>query len=143
MTMEQAFARWSQPARFVALLMTSLAAVALLMAAMGTFGVIAYGVSQRTREIGVRLALGATSRQIESLVASGGLKLTAAGLAFVLVGAWASTRALEGVLFGTSPTDPTVFAAVSATLAIVALLASWLPARRAGRVDPLLALRTE
>ena len=143
MTMEQAFARWSQPARFVALLMTSLAAVALLMAAMGTFGVIAYGVSQRTREIGVRLALGATPRQVESLVAAGGLKLTGVGLALGLLGAWASTRALEGILFGTSPTDPTVFAAVSATLALVSFVASWLPARRAGRVDPLVILRSE
>jgi predicted permease len=143
MTMEQAMARWRQPARFVALLMGSLAAVALLMASMGTFGVIAYSVSQRRREIGVRLALGASPRQVEALVARTGLRMTAAGLALGLPAAWVSTRALQGVLAGTSPTDPEVFAAVTATLSIVALAASWLPARRAGKVDPMVVLRSE
>jgi predicted permease len=143
MTMEQAMARWRQPARFVALLMGSLAAVALLMASMGTFGVIAYSVSQRTREIGVRLALGASPLQVEALVARTGLRMTAAGLALGLPAAWVSTRALQGVLPGTNPTDPVVFAAVTATLSIVALAASWLPARRAGKVDPMVVLRGE
>jgi putative ABC transport system permease protein len=141
MTMEQLRAEWAAPARFVAMLMSALAAVALLMASMGTFGVIAYGVSQRTREIGVRLALGASPRQIQQLVVRGGAILTGAGLAFGLAGAWLSTRALEGILAGTSPTDPEVFGAVSLMLAAVALVATWIPARRAARVDPLRALR--
>jgi putative ABC transport system permease protein len=113
----------------------------LLMAAMGTFGVVAYGVSQRTREIGVRVALGATPQQVQHMVVRGGLVLAVGGLGVGLPGAWLSTRALEGVLAGTSPTDPPVFAAVSGVLATVALLASWLPARRAAKIDPLVALR--
>jgi putative ABC transport system permease protein len=143
MTMEQTMAEWVAPARFVALLMSSLAVVALLMASMGTFGVIAYSVSQRTREIGIRLALGATPGQVQALVARGGARMTLAGLALGLPAAWGTTRALEGILAGTSPTDPAVFALVTATLAGVALLASWLPAKRAARVDPLIVLRHE
>ena len=142
-TMAQAHRAWTKPARFVALLMASLAAVALLLASIGTYGVIAYGVSQRTREIGIRMALGATARQVQSLVARSGLRMTLAGLAIGLPAAWISTRALEGILFGTSPTDPGVFAAVTATLACVALTASWIPARLAARVDPLVVLRAE
>jgi predicted permease len=141
MTMAEARAAWAAPARFVAMLMGSLAAIALLMAAMGTFGVVAYGVSQRTREIGVRVALGATPQQVQHMVVRGGLVLAVGGLGVGLPGAWVSTRALEGVLAGTSPTDPAVFAAVSGVLATVALLASWLPARRAAKIDPLVALR--
>jgi putative ABC transport system permease protein len=80
---------------------------------------------------------------VESLVAVSGLKLTAAGLVFGLLGAWASTRVLEGILFGTSPTDPGVFTAVSAAMALVSFAASWWPARRARRVDPLVVLRSE
>jgi ABC-type antimicrobial peptide transport system permease subunit len=143
MTMEQALARWAAPGRFIAMLMALLGAVALLLAAMGTFGVVAFAVSQRTREIGVRLALGATPQQVQRLMAGAGVRLAAAGLAFGLPAAWASTRLLRGVLSGTSPTDPTVFGAVSTVLGVVTLLAAWIPARRAARVDPLLVLRSE
>jgi predicted permease len=143
MTMEQAFERWSAPARFVALLMGSLAAVALLMAAMGTFGVVAFAVSRRTREIGLRIALGATPKQVQQQMATGGIRLAVGGLAFGLPAAWLATRTLEGILAGTSPTDPVVFTGAAIVLALVALLASWLPARRAARVDPLEALRQE
>lgn len=142
-TMAETLAAWTEPARFVALLMGSLAAVALLLASIGTYGVIAYGVSQRTREIGIRLALGASSRQVEALMARSGLWMTLGGIGIGVPAALASTRALEGILFGTSPTDPAVFAAVTGTLAVVASLASWLPARRAARVDPLTVLRAE
>jgi putative ABC transport system permease protein len=142
-TMAEMLAAWTQPARFVALLMGSLAAVALLLASVGTYGVIAYGVSQRTREIGIRLALGASPRQVQALMARSGLRMTLGGIAIGVPAALVSTRALEGILSGTSPTDPAVFAAVTATLAAVALLASWLPARRAARVDPLTVLRAE
>ena len=143
MTMEQAFARWSAPARFVALMMGSLAGVALLMAAMGTFGVVAFAVSRRTREIGVRLALGATPRQVQRQMAAAGARLATGGLLVGLPAAWASTRTLEGILAGTSPTDPVVFGTVTVVLAAVTFLASWLPARRAARVDPVVALRAE
>jgi putative ABC transport system permease protein len=141
MTMAELRAEWAAPARFVAMLMSSLAVVALLMASMGTFGVIAYGVSQRTREIGVRVALGATPRQVQQMVVRVGAVLAVSGLAGGLAGAWLSTRALEGILAGTSPTDPSVFGVVSFILGVVTLAATWIPARRAARVDPLVALR--
>jgi predicted permease len=143
MTMKEMYARWSEPARYIALLMGSLAGVALLMAAMGTFGIVAFAVSRRTREIGVRLALGATPRQVQQQMANAGIRLAAAGLLVGLPSAWLATRTLEGILAGTSPTDPLVFAAVSILLAGVTFLASWIPARRAARVDPILALRQE
>ena len=141
MTMEQMFAAWSAPARFVAMLMTSLSAVALLLACIGIYGVMSYAIGQRRREIGVRLALGATPRQVRTLVARTGAGLVAGGIVVGAAGAWASTRMLEGVLAGTSPTDPTVFAAVAAILGAIGWLASWLPARKAAAIDPLAVLR--
>lgn len=123
--------------------MGSLAGVAVLMAAMGTFGIVAFAVSRRTREIGVRLALGATPRQVQQQMAGAGIRLAAGALLVGLPGAWLSTRTLEGILAGTSPTDPIVFALVSIVLATVTFLASWSPARRAARVDPILALRQD
>jgi predicted permease len=142
-TMEATLADWTEPARFVAMLMGSLAAVALLLASLGTYGVIAYAVTQRTREIGIRLALGASARQVQRHMARSGVKMAIVGIAIGVPAALASTRALEGILFGTSPTDPTVFAAVTLILALVAVVASWLPARRAAKVDPLIVLRAE
>ena len=141
MTMEQALATWAAPARFVALLMSSLSAIALALAALGTYGVIAYAVSQRVREIGIRLALGATNRHIHTLIAAAGLRLVAAGAVTGLAAAWAFTRSLRGILAGTSPTDPVVFAVVTLTLAAVGLIAAWIPARRASRMDPIVVLR--
>jgi predicted permease len=142
MTMEEALAVWAAPARFVALLMSSLSVIALVLAALGTYGVIAYGVSQRSREIGIRMALGATPRQIQALIARSGARLIAAGAVTGLLGAWAFTRSLQGILAGTSPTDPAVFAMVTIALAIVGLLAAWVPAKRAAKVDPLEVLRS-
>lgn len=141
MTREQAYASWAAPARFVATLMTSLSAVALLLACIGIYGVMAYGIGQRTREIGVRLALGATPRQVQALVVRTGAWLVVSGIVIGTAGARASTRMLEGVLAGTSPTDPAVFATVAAILGLVGCAASWLPSRRAARVDPLTVLR--
>ena len=141
MTKEQALAAWAAPARFMVLLMSALAAVALMLAALGTYGVIAFAASQRLREIGIRLALGATPRQIQSLIAAAGLRLVAAGVVAGLAGAWASTRSLQGILAVTSPTDPAVFAWVTIALGSVGLLAAWIPARRAARVDPIVVLR--
>ena len=100
-------------------------------------------VSQRAREIGIRMALGASSRQVQLLMARSSMRMAIIGLLIGIPVALVSTRALEGILFGTSPTDPLVFTLVTMTLAAVALLASWLPARRAARVDPLMVLRSE
>jgi hypothetical protein len=141
MTMAQAHAAWAAPARFVAGLMTALSAVAVLLACIGMYGVTIYGVGQRTREIGVRLALGATPRQVQALVARSGVRMVTAGIAIGTAGAWASTRMLEGILAGTSATDPIVFVSVAAVLALVGCLASWVPSRKAARVDPLVVLR--
>ena len=105
------------------------------------YGVMAYGIGQRTREIGLRMALGATPRQVQTLVARTGAWLVAAGIAIGAGGAWASTRMLEGILAGTSPTDPAVFTAVAAILGLVGGVASWLPSRRAARVDPIVVLK--
>ena len=142
-TAEQMMAAWASPARFIGLLMSALAALALGLAAMGTYGVIAYGVSQRTRELGIRIALGASGRQIGRMVTGSALRLAVFALLLGVPGAFSTTRMLEGVLFGTSPTDPVVFALAMLGLVAVALGASWYPARRAARLDPVRALRAE
>jgi predicted lysophospholipase L1 biosynthesis ABC-type transport system permease subunit len=119
------------------------AGVALVLGAVGIYGVISYSVSQRTREIGVRMALGAARRDVNRLVLREGLPLIAAGLAFGLAAAFGLTRLMSALLFGVSPVDPVTFAAVSIALAAVALVASYLPARRASSMDPTEALRWE
>jgi len=132
----------SQP-RFYMLLLTIFAAVALVLAAIGIFGVISYTVVQRTREIGVRIALGADPRSVLGLVVGGAVALAAAGVALGALGALAGTRLLSGLLYEVGATDPLTFAGVAALLLGVAAAASWLPARRATRVDPNVALRYE
>jgi predicted permease len=117
--------------------------VALLLGAVGIYGVISYSVSQRTREIGVRMALGAARWDVNRLVLKEGVPLIVAGLALGLVGAFGLTRLMASLLFGVSPIDPVTFASVALTLAAVALLASYLPARRASGLDPTEALRWE
>jgi predicted permease len=117
--------------------------VALLLGAVGIYGVISYSVSQRTREIGVRMALGAARRDVNRLVLKEGVPLIVAGLALGLVGAFGLTRLMASLLFGVSPVDPVTFASVAVTLSAVALLASYLPARRASALDPTEALRWE
>jgi predicted permease len=127
-----------------ALVMLGLAAgVALLIGMVGIYGVIAYAVAQRTREIGVRMALGAQIADVRRLFLRHGLWLTAAGIAIGIAMAAALTRVLAAFLFGVGPLDPVTYGAVSAVLALVALLAVWVPARRASRVDPVRALRAE
>jgi len=129
--------------RFTMLLLTAFAAVAVALAAVGIYGVLAYLVSQRVQEIGVRLAIGATPRSVAALFVREGAVLTLAGLAGGVAGALAITSTLSTLLFGVTATDPWTFASVAGALAVVALLASYLPARRAAWVDPMTALRNE
>ncbi|HYO11973.1 MAG TPA: ABC transporter permease, partial [Thermoanaerobaculia bacterium] len=124
-------------------LLALFAGMALVLAAAGLYGVISYLVAQRTREIGVRIALGAQTRDVVGLVMRQGAGLTGAGIALGLLGAFAFTRVLESLLYGVSARDPLTYATLAAVLAAVALVATWLPARRASRVDPILAIRAE
>jgi len=129
--------------RFIMALLTAFAGLAIVLASVGLYGVIAYLVTQRTHEIGVRMALGARSRDVLGMVLGHGLRLVAIGVVLGLVGALALTRFLAAQLYGVRPTDPLTFVTVTALLALVALAATWLPARRAARVDPMIALRNE
>src|SRR5207247_3521578 len=132
----------AQP-RFQTGLLNLFGAVALLLAACGIYGVLAYGVTQRQREIGIRMALGAQKRNVLSLVIGQGMKLALAGLVLGIAAALALTRVLQTLLYGVEPGDPLTFGGVSLLLEVIALFACRLPARRAGRVEPMEALRYE
>ena len=142
-TMKEQLRDATAPQRFSTALLTAFAAGAVLLAAIGLYGVLAFGVAQRTREIGVRLALGATRSEVLGLVVRQGMTLAAIGLAIGIAGALATTRFMTSLLYRTEPHDVSIFAAVPVVLAIVALLACYLPARRAANVEPMVALRTE
>jgi putative ABC transport system permease protein len=141
--LEELVARSVGSRRFVMVLLELFGAVALLMTAIGVYGVISYSVAERTREIGIRAALGAAPADIVRLIGGGGLSVVAAGLAAGVVAAVAATRFLESALFEVSATDPATFAAVAALLLLVALIAQGVPIARAMRVDPSIALRQE
>jgi ABC-type antimicrobial peptide transport system permease subunit len=141
--LDEAVAASVAPPRFRMVLLGLFAMTAMLIATCGIYGLMAYAVTQRRREIGVRMALGADRRDVLRLVLSRAFRIVAAGLIVGLAGAAAVTRVLQRFLFGVTPTDPIAFTIVTLLLMTVGLMAAWLPARRATRVDPCDALRAE
>jgi ABC-type antimicrobial peptide transport system permease subunit len=129
--------------RFRTTLVTIFAIVGLALAVLGIYGVMAYTVSERTRELGVRVALGATTRDVMRMVLTEAFALAAVGVVLGAAGALAATRLMAALLFGVTPTDPATFASIAALLMVSALAGSYLPARRATRVDPIATLRSE
>jgi len=135
------YAYWGP--RLAAGIGTAFAVLALILATMGLYSVMTYAVTQRTREIGIRMALGAEIRDVLKLVMHQGLKLVLVGIVIGLIGAFLSVRVLASLLLGIGATDPITFVGVSVLLITVALLACFIPARRAAKVDPLVTLRYE
>jgi ABC-type antimicrobial peptide transport system permease subunit len=142
-TMDEAVAASVAPPRFRMVLLGLLAVTATLIATCGIYGLMAYAVMQRRREIGVRMALGAQRRDVLRLVLTHALRIVVVGVMLGLAGAFGVTRVLQRFLFGVTPTDPIAFTVVTLLLIAVGLMAAWLPARRATRIDPCAALRAE
>jgi putative ABC transport system permease protein len=142
-TMEQRLDESLARRRFSMLLLGLFACLALALATIGTYGVMAYLVNQGTREIGIRIALGATQSEIVRLVVRKGMVLALSGVAIGLAGAFALTRLMRTLLFGVGPTDPLTFVTISLVLTVIASLASYLPAHRAAQIDPIVSLRYE
>jgi putative ABC transport system permease protein len=124
-------------------LLATFAAVALILAAIGVYSVVSYSVAQRTHEVGVRIALGAQHQHVLRMIVGHGLRLVLVGVALGVTAAFAVTRVISNLLFGVTATDPPIFFAVPVLLILVAMFASYLPARRALKVDPIVALRNE
>ncbi|HKW50020.1 MAG TPA: ABC transporter permease [Gemmatimonadaceae bacterium] len=142
-TMEEVLSESIAPARWSTTLLGVFASVALVIAVLGVFGLLSYVVTQRTRELGIRIALGAAPGQVRLMVVKRGVSLVLIGIAFGVVGALLLTRFMSSLLYGVEPTDPMTFGAVATLLGVASIIASYLPARRATRVDPLVALRAE
>jgi putative ABC transport system permease protein len=142
-TVESLIDRRVADKRFLMVLMGVFAALALALTVIGLYGVMSYAVSQRTQEIGVRMALGAGARHVHRMVLRQGMTLVLIGVAIGLAASWLLTRLMANLLFGVSATDPLTFGSISFLLTIVALLACLIPARRATKVDPIIALRYE
>lgn len=142
-TMDEVMGRSTARQSFNMLLLSIFGAVALLLAAIGIYGLMAYSVAQRTQEMGIRMALGADRVRIRKLIIFHGMRLTMAGVAVGIAAAFGLTLLIASFLFGVKPWDPAVFVSVPLILTAVALLAVWLPAARASKVDPMQALRTE
>jgi putative ABC transport system permease protein len=142
-TMEEQLSEQMSPRRFQTSLLTLFSIIALTLASMGIYGVMHYSVVRRTHEIGIRMALGAQIRDVLRLIIGEGIKLALIGLLIGLSGAWGLTRLIKNLLFDVSPTDPLTFIVIALLLTFVALLACWIPARRATKVDPMIALRYE
>jgi putative ABC transport system permease protein len=142
-TMQNIFSASVAPRKFSMLLIIIFACLALTLSSAGIYSVISYSVAQRNHELGIRMALGATSKDVLKLILGQGFKLVVIGTTIGLVGAFALTRLLQSMLFNVSTTDPVIFVAISFVLICFALLASNIPARRATKVDPMVALRHE
>jgi putative ABC transport system permease protein len=142
-TMEEVLSESVARQRFSMILLGIFAGLALVLAAVGIYGVMSYSVAQRTHEIGLRMALGAQTRDVLKMIVGGGLKLVLIGIVLGMIIAFILTRVMSSLLFGVSATDPTTFIIISLVLVGVALLASYIPARRATKVDPMIALRYE
>ena len=141
--MDAVFAESIRRQRLLAQLLSAFAGLALLLAAVGTYGVLSYMVTERRREIGIRMALGAARRSVIGLVMKQGLQATVTGIVVGVAGAVGVNRLIASLLFGVRPTDPTTFAAVIVTITLVAAIACWLPAWRASRLDPNVVLRAD
>jgi len=140
-SMEDVFAASAARPRFLAELLAIFAGLALALAAIGTYGILSYSVSERTKEIGIHMALGATRGSVLGMVLGQGMRLTLVGLVVGVVASFGLTRLLQAQLFNVKPTDPLTVSAVAVFIAIVALIACYVPARRATRVDPMVMLR--
>jgi ABC-type antimicrobial peptide transport system permease subunit len=142
-TLQQLVDKSVSPRRFVVLMLGGFAGFALILASLGIYGLISYSVNQRTREIGIRMALGASASDVQARIVVQTLRLAAIGIAIGVVASWSLAQFLSGLLFGVTASDPATFLGILVVLTMVAALAGYLPARRASRIDPLVALRAE